>query len=122
MTHMKHERAAPDRRSVGPGGRDAEIMGDLVRGFDGRGDAVDVRQFKPRIGDGVERCICMQLDLRHVRNHAEFGCFCSAYDGDLVSPHGAYPFAGRNRGSVIWSSSFSKATSRFMSSSSASGV
>jgi hypothetical protein len=31
----------------------------------------------------------MQLDLRDVRDHAEFGGFGGANDGDLVSAHDA---------------------------------
>ena len=97
-------------------------MRDLLRRFDRGGKTVDIGQFQSGIGDGVERCVGMQLDLRDIGNDAEFGGLGGADDGDLVPAHGLYPFAGRNKGRVIWSSSFSNATSSFMSSSSASGV
>ena len=41
------------------------------------------------IGDGVERRVGMELNLRHVGDDAEFGGLGSADDGDLVSAHGA---------------------------------
>src|ERR1700704_6414587 len=119
---MQHERAAADRGAVDPGRGDAEIMRDLLRRLDRGGKTVDVGQLQSGIGDGVERSVRMQLDLRCVGNNAEFGGFGGADDGDLILSHDAQPFAGRNKGRVILSSSFSNATSSFMSSSSASGV
>ena len=89
MADMQHERTAADGSAVDPGRLDAEVMGDLLRGFHGGGDAVDVGQFQSGIGDGVERRIRMQLDLRHVRDDAEFGGLGCADDGDLVPAHDA---------------------------------
>ena len=62
-------------------------MRDLLRGFDRGGEAVNVGQFQSGVGDGVERRVRVQLDLRDVRNNAEFGGFGSADDGDLISAH-----------------------------------
>ena len=87
MADMQHERAAADRSAVDPGRLDAEIMGDLLRRFDGGGDAVDVGQLQSGIGDGVERRIRVQLDLRHVGNDAELGGLGGADDRDLVPAH-----------------------------------
>ena len=89
VADVQHERAAADGGAVDPGRRDAEIVGDLLRGLDGGGDAVDVGQLQSGIGDGVERRIRMELDLRHVRDDAEFGGLGGADDGDCVSAHGA---------------------------------
>ena len=89
VADMQHERAAADRGAVDPGRRDAEVMGDLLRRFHRGGDAVDVGEFQPGIGDGVERRIRMQLDLRHVGDDAELGGLGRADDGDCVSAHGA---------------------------------
>ena len=122
MADMQHERAAADRSAVDPGRLDAEIMGDLLRRFDRGGDAIDVGELQSGVCDGVERRIGMQLDLRHIGNDAELGGFGGADDRDLIAAHDGYPFVGRNKGRVILSSSFSNATSSFMSSSSASGV
>ena len=91
MADMQHERAAADRSAVDPGRLDAEIMGDLLRRFHRGGDAVDVGEFQPRIGDGVERRIRMQLDLRHVGNDAEFGGLGRADNGNLVPAHDLTP-------------------------------
>ena len=89
VADVQHERAAADGGAVDPGRRDAEIMGDLLRGFHGGGDAVDVGEFQSGIGDGVERRIRMELDLRHVRDDAEFGGLGCADDGDCISAHDA---------------------------------
>src|ERR1700686_5372542 len=97
-------------------------MRDLLRGLDRGSKTVDVGMFQPGVGDGVQRRVRVQLDLRDIGNNAEFGGFGSADDGNLILSHDAYPFTGRNRGRVMLSSSFSNATSSFMSSSSASGV
>ena len=64
-------------------------MGDLLRRFHRGGDAVDIGQLQPGIGDGVERRIRVQLDLRHVGDDAEFGGLGRADDGDLVPAHDA---------------------------------
>ena len=64
-------------------------MRDLLRRFDRGGEAVDVGQFQPGIGDRVQRRVRVQLDLRHVGDYAEFGGFGSADDGDLVPAHDA---------------------------------
>ena len=89
MADMEHERTAADRGAVDPGRRDAEIMRDLLRRFDRGGDAVDIGQFQAGIGNGVERRVGVQLDLRHVGNDAEFGGLGGADDGDCVSAHRA---------------------------------
>ena len=89
MANVQHERAAADGGAVDPGRGDAEVMGDLLRGFHRGGDAVDVGQFQPGIRDGIERRIRMELDLRHVGDDTEFGGLGCADDGDLVSAHGA---------------------------------
>src|SRR5438477_923479 len=122
MADMQHERTAADGRAVDPGRLDAEVMGDLLRGFHGGGDPVDVGKLQSGVRNGIQRRIRVQLDLRHVRDDAEFGGLGRANDGDLIPAHVPQPFAGRNKGRVILSSSFSNATSSFMSSSSASGV
>ena len=122
MADMQHEGAAADRGAVDPCRLDAEIMADLLRGLDRGGEAIDVGEFQAGIRNRIQRRVRVQLDLRHVRDDAELGGLGRADDGNLVSAHGAYPFAGRNRGRVILSSSFSNLTSTFMSSSSASGV
>jgi hypothetical protein len=87
MADVQHERASADRRAVDPGRRDAEVVRDLLRAFDRGGKAIDVRQFQPGIRDHVQRRIRVQLDLRHVRDDAEFGGFGSADDGDLIPAH-----------------------------------
>src|ERR1700732_4318354 len=97
-------------------------MRDLLWRLDRGGKTVDIGQFQAGIGDGVQCRIRMQLDLRHVGDHTEFGGLGGADDGNLVPAHDAYPFAGRNKGRVMLSSSLSNVTSSFMSSSSASGV
>ena len=89
MTDVKHERAATNRRSVDPCRRDAEIMCDLLRSFDRGRDTVDIGQFQAGIGDGVQRRIRVQLDLRRVRNNPEFGRLGSADHGDLIFSHDA---------------------------------
>src|SRR4051794_22734523 len=122
MADMQHEGAATDRSAVDPGRRNAEVMRDLLRRLHRGRKSVDVGQFQAGVGDGIERGIRVQLDLRYVRNNAEFGGFSRTDDGNLVPAHCAQPSAGRNRGSVMASSSFSNFTSSFMSSSSASGV
>ncbi len=91
MADMQHEGAAADRGAVDPGRRDAEIMADLLRRLDRGGKAVDVGQFQSGIGDGVQRRVRMQLDLRHVRDDAEFGGLGRADDGNLVSAHVLIP-------------------------------
>ncbi len=122
VADMQHEGAAADRGAVDPGRRDAEIVGDLLRRLHGGRDPVDVRQFQPGIRDRIESRVRMKLDLRHVGDDTEFGGFSRADDGHLVPAHDGQPFAGRNTGRVIASSSFSNAASSFMSSTSASGV
>ena len=88
----------------------------------GGGDAVDVGGLEPGIGHRVERGVGVQADLRQFGDAAQFGRFGGADDGDRFRFHRPHlPFAGRNRGSVISSSIFSKATSSGMSSTSASG-
>ena len=89
MADVQHERAAADGGAVNPGRCDAEVMGDLLRGFHGGRDAVDIGQFQSGIGDGVERRIGVQLDLRHVGDDAEFGGLGCADDGDCIFAHGA---------------------------------
>ena len=88
MADMQHERAAADGGAVDPGRRDAEVMRDLLRGFHSSRDAVDIGQFQSGIGDGVERGIRVQLDLRHVGDDAELRGLGCADDGDCVSAHG----------------------------------
>ena len=122
MADMQHERAAADRGAVDPGRLDAEIVADLLRRFDRGGEAVDVGQLQSGIGDGIQRRIRVKLELRHVGDDTELGGLGRADDGNLVACAWSYPFAGRNTGRVILSSSASNATSSFMSSSSASGV
>ena len=89
VTDVQHERAAADGGAVDPGRRDAEIVRDLLRGLHRGGDTVDIGQFQSGIGDGVERRIRMELDLRHVRDDAELGGLGCADDGDCISAHGA---------------------------------
>ena len=122
VADVQHERAAADGGAVDPGRRDAEIVGDLLRRLHRGGDAVDVRQLQPGVGDRVERGVGVELDLRHVGNDAELGGLGGADDSNLITTHDAYPFAGRNCGRVRASSIFWKVTSSFISSSSASGV
>ncbi len=97
-------------------------MRDRHRRLAGGRDAVDVGGFEPGIGHRVERRVGMQLDLRHVGDDAELGGLGGADDGDRFRLHRGYLRAGRKRGRVISSSSFSKATSTGMSSCNASGV
>ena len=66
-------------------------MRDLLRRFDRGGKAVDIGQFQSGIGDGVQRRIRVQLDLRDVGNDAEFGGFGRADDGNLISAHDVSP-------------------------------
>jgi hypothetical protein len=73
-------------------------MRELLRRLDSGSDAVDVGQFQPGILDGVERRIRMKLDLRHVRDDAEFGGLGCADDGDCVSAHGVSPSPDGKRG------------------------
>ena len=89
MADVQHEGAAADRGAVHPGRRDAEVMGDLLRGFHGSGDAVDVGQFQPGVRNRVQRGIRVQLDLRRVGNNAELGGLGRADDSNLVPAHGA---------------------------------
>ena len=97
-------------------------MRDRHRRLAGGRDAVDVGGFEPGIGHCVERRVGMQLDLRRVGDDAELGGLGGTHDGDRFRLHRIYLRAGRKRGRVMSSSSFSKATSTGMSSCNASGV
>jgi hypothetical protein len=57
-------------------------MRDGHRRLAGGGDPVDVGGFEAAISHRVERRVGMQLDLRHVGNHAEPGGLGGADDGD----------------------------------------
>ena len=98
MADVQHERAAADRGAVDPGRLDAEIVADLLRRFDRGGEAVDVGELQPGIGDGVERRIRVKLELRHVGDDAEFGGLGRADDGNLVAAHGSIPSPDGTRG------------------------
>jgi len=94
---------------------------DLLRGFHGMAMPSMFGQFQSGIGDGVERRIRMELDLRHVGDDAEFvvsaaPTTATAFLRMVLSPSPD----GTGKGDL--SSSFSNATSSFMSSSRASGV
>ena len=59
VADVKHERASADRRAVDPGRRDAEVMRNLLRRLDRGSDAVNIGQFQPGIGQGVQRRVRM---------------------------------------------------------------
>ncbi len=87
-------------------------MRDRHRRLAGGGDAVDVGRLEPGVGHRVEGGVGMQLDLRHVGDDAEPSGLGSADNGDRFRLHRGYLRAGRKRGRVISSSSFSKATAQ----------
>jgi len=122
VADMDHEGAAADRGAVDPFRGQAEIVRNRHRGLAGGRHTVDVGGFEAGIGHRVQCRVGMQLDLRHVGDDAEPGGLGGADNGDRFRFHRNYLRAGRKRGRVISSSSFSKATSTGMSSSSASGV
>ena len=97
VADMQHERTAADRGAVDPGRRDAEIMRDLLRRLDRGGKAVDIGQFQSGIGDGIQRGVRVQLDLRDIGDNAEFGGFGGADDGNLIPAHDFNPSPGGTR-------------------------
>ena len=64
-------------------------MCDLLRSFDRGRDTVDIGQFQAGIGDGVQRRIRVQLDLRRVRNNPKLGSLGSADHSDPIFSHDA---------------------------------
>ena len=122
VADMDHKRAAADRGAVDPFRGQPEIVRDRDRRLAGGRDAVDVLGFEPGIGHRVQRRVGMQLDLRHVGYDAEPRRLGRTDNGDRFRLHRAYLAAGRKSGRVIWSSSFSNATSTGISSCNASGV
>src|SRR5215468_6199193 len=87
MADVKHERAAAHRGTVDPRRRNTEVVADLLRRLDGGGKAIDFGQLESGVLDCIQCRIRMELDLRHVRNDAEFSGLGRADDGNLVSAH-----------------------------------
>ena len=124
---MDHEGAAADGCAVHPFRHDAEIVGEFGRHLASGRDAVNVGGAQAAIRHRIERGVGMELELRDVGQLAEVGGFGGAYYGDGAGLVGhvrssPQPPAGRQSGSEMSSSIFSKQTSSGMSSSSASGV
>ena len=121
VANVEEERTTAHGGGVDVGRSDTQVVGDGDRREPRSGDAIDVGHLQAGVGHGQTGGLGVHLQGGHVGHDADALGLCRADNGGLgTDTHCALP-TGRKTG-TLWSPRDSKATSRGMSSTRASGV